>query len=1112
MRRRISFLIWAAASAAPALMAAGNLRVLGTTPTQVILAFEKPDGGTAAIEVSESPAFTSLVHDVDPALFPGSNQDITRPGCIATGSAVTCVIGRRTVELAADSRAYSRALRASTVHYFRVTWPDSSQETVRCSTKDPIAGHFPHGNWSRDPRTPGKVLWPTREYLQRGLEIAEPTTGVTLKTWALPGDVKQQFGPGALLDSGTFQEWLAWSLPLLDIATADRWGTNTMYPRWLSLTASMWFTGNDLSSASRMVDVCWGDRRTGCESPLTTVTLGTAQAPVTICNGQGTSTCTDGEFWGGDLPDMSKLNNNLNFAFLIRKHSQAADNTLNIASAQYAIGAGGMPAGTSAGFFPVCSGESRLSVNGFMHCMDANGRTYGLHPATGETRYLGTPVANLDGQGRRATGTIAVLWQDANNWFALGNGSIYKLTLAAAAQNDDSSAYISVDAGYEGWYDAPFVDMLGGQKIGDLIAAFDPSFDKTVFQSGGLNSFNGRYLNGTSRLGNQDTYGWAWVYDTGNGLPLGSGGNGHVVAAFPTFKAGLKTSWSVMHGQFTLLDSARLIAFGNTIAKEDTTGNQKFRFSYDAYWNGSTWVSGTAPNSSSLRMRLTSTWNVAWGAQPLTFQNGDPVSSTQSPHWLQKPAVGDEFRNEAGQEVFKITAINGQDSLGLDITVSRRFCSTAFDAITVGLSLNMQSSCTRPNGNDFVWDYIGGPNGDDAHLYALDLPGGGHAAITRDYQIGTPEVGWHACNIDSNTSCLPVGNNNLTQLIQRSDPNFAGVFAPISGNAYEGHPGLYPEPGGAVQRAVDIHPLIFTFTNYTITQVSGSLYKLDHPTGFFQYPLNRKHHPTLVSMGTGKSGKDVSGPASSIDGTSAHAYEYCVVLLAGECWPSSLPGEIYVNHPNLTQYNPMCTPVVNTPDDLCVEDLPPEGLAVGMYALPGLNNQAENLALYKNRAWMPLVQTANIPAGKGLPNTSNVKMLSLNWAWFGDYLIKLPRSWTLDTVKRESFVPVEVQIGSVPSGTATATVEFGYDELNSYGLSFPPCTTRQETCVATQATVSDSTPFYWASENYTGLACAGGCTVAIPGISGRVVYYRVRYRNTTGQVIGADETRVAAVP
>src|SRR5438552_3329354 len=55
-----------------------GVRVVGTTNTQAILTYSAPDNNACTVKVSQQASLTPLVHDVDPALFPGAYQD-TRP-------------------------------------------------------------------------------------------------------------------------------------------------------------------------------------------------------------------------------------------------------------------------------------------------------------------------------------------------------------------------------------------------------------------------------------------------------------------------------------------------------------------------------------------------------------------------------------------------------------------------------------------------------------------------------------------------------------------------------------------------------------------------------------------------------------------------------------------------------------------------------------------------------------------------------------------------------------------------------------------------------------------------------------------------------------------------
>jgi hypothetical protein len=112
------------------------------------------------------------------------------------------------------------------------------------------------------------------------------------------------------------------------------------------------------------------------------------------------------------------------------------------------------------------------------------------------------------------------------------------------------------------------------------------------------------------------------------------------------------------------------------------------------------------------------------------------------------------------------------------------------------------------------------------------------------------------------------------------------------------------------------------------------------------------------------------------------------------------------------------------------------------------------------------------------------------------YGAKLP-SWQLDSQYRGDFIKVPVKVGG-RSGDKVR-VRFGYDpSLN--------CTTRQEAC-STGATNGD--PFAWLSENVNWQSCDTGCTVTIPAIGGRVLYYVIDRKDTTGTVSSGGTQAIA---
>src|SRR5437868_15311768 len=59
----------------PAFAAITNVQVLGTTNTQAVISYTAPDSAVCSLEVSKSASYAPLVHDVNPALFPGGQLD-----------------------------------------------------------------------------------------------------------------------------------------------------------------------------------------------------------------------------------------------------------------------------------------------------------------------------------------------------------------------------------------------------------------------------------------------------------------------------------------------------------------------------------------------------------------------------------------------------------------------------------------------------------------------------------------------------------------------------------------------------------------------------------------------------------------------------------------------------------------------------------------------------------------------------------------------------------------------------------------------------------------------------------------------------------------------------
>lgn len=171
------------ASAAPA--AITNLSVTGVTNTQAIIAYTAPTAQACTVEVSESPTYTPLVHDVDSTIFSGANLD-NRAGSISDGLTRKVVAGKRTAEIGLNGMRYSRALQSETPHYFRVTC--GSDIATGQFTTQAIA----FGNTFQDPppsnESGGGYAWPDLSATDRTQVIIDPQTGAMIKRLTLYGD------------------------------------------------------------------------------------------------------------------------------------------------------------------------------------------------------------------------------------------------------------------------------------------------------------------------------------------------------------------------------------------------------------------------------------------------------------------------------------------------------------------------------------------------------------------------------------------------------------------------------------------------------------------------------------------------------------------------------------------------------------------------------------------------------------------------------------------------------------------------------------------------------------------------------------------------------------
>jgi hypothetical protein len=341
-----------------------------------------------------------------------------------------------------------------------------------------------------------------------------------------------------------------------------------------------------------------------------------------------------------------------------------------------------------------------------------------------------------------------------------------------------------------------------------------------------------------------------------------------------------------------------------------------------------------------------------------------------------------------------------------------------------------------------------------------------------------------------------------------SNPTFSGKAGIANINGTQSHPSGPGLSSNEVNRAMfhDVRPYNGVFGSSSgapqASNVSGSLWKFASGA----IALNRKQLPTHATNGP-RLLTDVSGPGAIIGTGTSDNFKFCTALAADECRAGSIAGEIYFNVPFL-QFNFCLSPGQATSGadltDVCIHDqsLPDDGIiqasAVGSDII-GAKQRMLTQALATPRVNAPFWNMFPTPdTAIGLTRSKFINNFR------ADVMsIKMP-PLNFDSRTRSNFLPVAVTIPASQFGFAA--IEWGYVENGTDGVNNFYCTTRQDNCR------TGGSPFVYASETQAPTACSAGCSISIPAIGNRTVYYRVLRTSSTGAILARGETRVVVVP
>ena len=282
--------------------------------------------------------------------------------------------------------------------------------------------------------------------------------------------------------------------------------------------------------------------------------------------------------------------------------------------------------------------------------------------------------------------------------------------------------------------------------------------------------------------------------------------------------------------------------------------------------------------------------------------------------------------------------------------------------------------------------------------------------------------------------------------------------------------------------------------------------------------VNIKLAPIIVQNLPHEYFADMSGPGVCVPGvsgnciTNANAGKYCRVDFNGECRPGSSAGDVFFV-PTAGFFNwPSCRTNEATLGTPCAFGVwPGAGWAVQVRMTP-IDTNGTGVRRITQGFWLPpnhysFSNWVSTPDGKwGLFVSNPIQQRPRKGQMEGShqFAVKLPPFPSTDSLQfsRSYYVPYKV---NVPAG-GSVRATWWYGENGQPGDRY--CTTRLEACW-TSSTATQSNPFVFASETQSKTICTSGCTLSIPAIPGRIMFYRIE--RTVGGVVSLGSVTSVAV-
>jgi hypothetical protein len=849
-----------------------------------------------------------------------------------------------------------------------------------------------------------------------------------------------------------------------------------------------------------------------------------------------------------------------NFGVMIRKKTTSTD-TISIQYAKYTMSESIQPQWPSSGSPELCSDTlTQNAVTGALgyRCVFPGNQIYWIDHVTGDANYLGMLTFPTQGgtDGWSGGGCLNASTTlhgngplDPEKFYCPTNDNAGKssmLTCTLTSTNQPGNLNITCVNLTKGSL---------GQDMQTLIqqftAGYTPSYDTTKFGGGGISGMqNGQVIIASSR-GYQDSIGWVIVFDpekidTAPGC-VGGGKPGCVVGAQSSW-ANAPARWCVLHTLFMAGNSNTSWILGKYMVDQGVPGTGP---------HTSTVVAGNVTSQPSIAPGVSGCTAGSKGCDlvvvdgepcnmnPAGPQGGHPGEGGNCPknsawEYLQDAQPGDMFSLQGTGENIKLLSKNGNSWL-----LERGFGYSTPQ--TPPTPVKIQEACQARRwdygafATDWLWDFQNDPHAVNASGTTVRIGAGyAHPAPRPNATIGTVPVTTateYGYGITDGPGYLPA--NKFSQM----GPAFASVYGVTPFNeSSQDHPS-HPQntaPPKEQKWFLDARPLTGPGASLidAASTVSGQLYKFSSTStdgdnltriggpNAYLGGINRKLQPTMARCGT-QPLNDVSSATqgNTIADDASSAFQYCIARRAGECRTGSARGDVYVNCPYVAP-RPVGTVGCDFPrteitlsNDICLYNT---GAYLNQTVQFGYEHSDPTGALARgvtkglNRYNLvdPNQNVHGLPDGSWLLLESNGMMGTT----ISVLAAKMPPYPEVDSVNRQTFIPLVLNLTPPQDlNVDNAVLQFGYLENGTSSQFF--CTTRREACMAVSPSITESNPFRFPSEGsdgtsatVTGVSCQSSCSIAIPALPQRVVYYQVLYRDAANNVVAQTPVQMAVTP